>query len=324
MTIIKVRGRPVDVDLVAELEAFEWTRPRWTSDKLLAASPFRYDRTPSFFVNLSEGDYAGAWSDSGYYDEEWKSGGFVKLLSFLRNETYEETEDYLLESYAADWSSGEISLKLPKLEIEKERRYLSEDLLSEYRYRHPYLEKRAIPDKIQRLYNVGYDRNRQAVVIPWYDARGRLANVKYRLIRGKTFWYEKGAVPIRELVYGLNVVHSRSIRSAVLCEAEIDAMSWASVGKFGIAVGGVNFTDVQADMIKRSPIEHLIIAADNDKAGAKLVEQVERKMRGYVELESVDWRGIQAKDANEALVTENLQVIRTNSVESLRFDKMRP
>ena len=40
----------LDVDIRTELEAFPWIRPRWDSEKLIAASPFRYDRTPSFFV----------------------------------------------------------------------------------------------------------------------------------------------------------------------------------------------------------------------------------------------------------------------------------
>lgn len=323
MATIKVRGRPIDVDLEAELQQFDWTRPRWTSDKLLAASPFRYDRTPSFFVKLSDGDYAGCWADSGAYDTEWASGGFVKLLAFLRNETYEEAEDYLLSSYASEWDGDEITLNVPKLTIDKPGRHLNENILEPYRYRHPYLGKRGIDEKIQRLYNVGYDRNRQAVVIPWYDARGRLANVKYRLVRGKTFWYESGAVPIRELVYGLNIVNERKIKSVVLSEAEIDAMSWSTVGKFGIAVGGVNFTDKQAEQIIRSPIESLVIAADNDKAGGKLADQVEKKLRGHVELFAVDWRGIKEKDANEALVCGKLAVIPSKRIKTVSFDKLR-
>lgn len=56
MPIIKVYGQELDVDIRQELEVFPWTPPRWSSDKLIAASPFRYDHTPSFVVNL-DGDY---------------------------------------------------------------------------------------------------------------------------------------------------------------------------------------------------------------------------------------------------------------------------
>lgn len=300
MSTIKIRNIPIDVDIRAELEAFEWTRPRWTNDKLIAASPFRYDKSPSFFVTL-EGDYAGAWADSGYYDEEWKSGGLVKLLAFLRNETYEETEDYLLDSYATDYQSDKITLTVPKLIVDKGHSRLNEGILDKYRYRHPYFERRSIPENIQRLYNIGYDRDRQAVVIPWYDAQGRLANVKYRKTRGKVFWYEKGGNPIRELVYGINIVYKRNIKTVALTEGESDALTWSSEGIFGICVGGANFTDVQAEQIIRSPIERLIVAGDSDKAGRKFNEMVMRKLRGHVTLEEVtEYPGV--KDANEARI----------------------
>lgn len=317
MSTIRIRNIPVEVDIRAELETFDWIRPRWTNDKLIAASPFRYDKTPSFFVTL-EGEYAGAWADSGFYDEEWKSGGFVKLLSFLRNETYEETEEYLLESYATEYNTDEITLTVPKLCVMSQTRHLDEAILEKYRYRHPYLERRKIPENIQRLYNVGYDRDRQAVVLPWYDARNRLANVKYRKTRGKVFFYEKGGKPIRELVYGLSIAHKRNIKVAALAEAEVDAMTWASEGVFGIATGGANFTDAQAEQIKRSPIERLIVAGDNDKAGRRFNEQVIGKLRGYVALEVVTAYPEGVKDANEARVNGKFMGIKSGNVEIFR------
>lgn len=65
MPEIKVRGQTLDIDIETELREFDWTRARWTADKLQAASPMRYDQTPSFFVNL-DGEYAGTWSDSAH------------------------------------------------------------------------------------------------------------------------------------------------------------------------------------------------------------------------------------------------------------------
>jgi DNA primase len=111
-----------------------------------------------------------------------------------------------------------------------------------------------------------YDERGKAAVIPWYGADGRLANVKYRKVYGKTFWYLKGGRPIRELLYGINDVG----KTAVICEAEIDAMSWMEAGYSAVAVGGASFNSWKRDVILRSPIEELIIATDNDKAGGKL------------------------------------------------------
>jgi 5S rRNA maturation endonuclease (ribonuclease M5) len=299
MVLIKVNGQQLDVDIRTELEAFEWTRPTWSNDKLIAASPFRYDRSPSFFVTI-EGEYAGAWGDSGAYDSEYASGGFVKLLAFLRDETWEETEEYLQLTYGM--STGKLTLKVPQLTFKRPRVYLSEELLESYEPAPTeYLTGRCISERVQRGMGVHYDRNRQAVVIPWREPGGKLANVKYRKTRGKVFWYEKGAVPIRELVFGLDIVYKARLKRAVIAEAEIDALSVATgAGVAGLALGGSTFTDKQADAIKRSPLEEVIVWTDADKAGEKLRREINRKLRGYVRIKNA--RGADGmKDINEVL-----------------------
>jgi Toprim-like len=304
---INVKGRMIDVDIRAELERFSWQRARWTNDKLIAASPFRYDRTPSFFVNL-DGEYAGTWGDSGAYDSEWRSGNFVKLLAFLRNETEDETAEYLLETYAATYGFGgfeNLTLRIPRLTIERKREALDGGILTGFAEDYTYLKGRGISESVQRQLGVRYDAERQAAVIPWFMPDGRLANIKYRLTRGKAFWYEKGALPIRDLVYGLDL---RS-NVAVLTEAEIDAMSWRQIGVMGLATGGVSFTAAKCDLILRSAIERLYIATDNDKAGRKLRDEVIRSLRGKIELLNVEFeRGF--KDSNEVLVRAGESALR--------------
>lgn len=299
MAVIKIRSQPLDVDVRYELEQFPWISGKWSGGKLLAPSPFRYDKTPSFFVNL-DGDYAGTWKDSGAYDSEYESGNFTTLLSYLRNETVEETEDYLFSAYSSDYSDG-IKLNFPKLQIKESMRYLNSVSLEEYAFRHGYLETRGISEAVQRYNKIGYDRIRQAIVIPWFAANGKLANIKFRSIRGKTFWYYrgndlKGAVPIRDLVWGINNVRPVT----VLCEAEIDAMSWQMAGYAAIAVGGASFNETKRDLIIRSNIEELIIATDNDKMGEKLREEVAKSLNGYVRIKHAHVHTV--KDVNEILV----------------------
>ena len=114
MPVISVRNYEVDVDIKSELEVYDWGyNARWSADKLIAASPFRHDSTPSFFVNL-DGDYAGAWADSGAHDDNYTSGGFAKLLAYLRSESIEETERYLLEQYGRLYVDAD-DIRLPEL-----------------------------------------------------------------------------------------------------------------------------------------------------------------------------------------------------------------
>ena len=125
-------------------------------------------------------------------------------------------------------------------------------------------------------------------------------NVKYRLRRGKTFWYEKGATPIRRLVYGLDTVIQRGITRVVVCEAEIDAMTWQSMGTYAIAVGGVSFNKYQADKIISSGIQEVILGGDNDKAGQRFNESVSSLLGNYVDICEIDYESFNGKkDANE-------------------------
>jgi len=298
---IKVRGILCDVDIEGELRQYEWSNARWSAEKLIASSPFRYDRQPSFFVVLEpHGTYpAGVWADSGAYDDEWSSGGFVKLLSFLRSETYEETEEYLIETYGVANTSN---VTMPALRFRLPRKFkpLAETFVEPAVSR--YLLSRGLNEQTQSLYGTGRGRFRGFTAFPWRMADGRLANVKYRATKGKAFFYERGGWPIRRLLFGIDVVWRLNAPVAALCEAEIDAMSWtqATGGRvIGVAVGGVCFSDEQADIIRRSPIKALVLAGDNDKPGRSLNEEARHKLSGSVALCTADYG--RYKDANERL-----------------------
>lgn len=299
------------IDVESELREFEWVKPRWTADKLIAASPFRYDKTPSFMVRLQPyGKYpAGVWTDSGAYDEEWRSGNFVKLMAFLRNETYEETEEYLRTKYMVS-ADGDIIVVQPKLKVKRYRQALN---LTFSQAPVEYLKCRGIDEEVQRMFGVGFDPKSNAVILPWRLPDGRLANVKYRKTYGKAFWYERGGWPIRELVYGMDLIYSKQIRRAAIVEAEIDAMSMWTAGIPAVAVGGSTFNSFKRDVILRSPIEELVIATDNDKPGERLRAEIERELRGLVRIGHKRFVG-DVKDANEALIRLG--------ADSLKFDKI--
>ena len=305
MANVKIRRQTINVDIEAELSEFEWERSKWTSDKLIAASPFRYDRTPSFFVNL-DGELAGVWGDSGAYDDDYKSGGLVKLLAFLRNETYEESEQYLIKKY--DYSVGYdgFILTIPKLVTNARTKKLTHDIIE--RRISPYLTKRGISEEVQRQACVGKSRHHGFVAIPWHAPDGTLANVKYRATRAKTFFYEKDATPIRELVYGADL-YVKSSDDLIVCEAEIDALSWRTAGFNAIAVGGVAFTDKQSSILSRLPAKRLLLAGDNDKAGQRFNARVAAGMKSKdMALIQLDYDG--CKDANDVLCRCGVEALR--------------
>lgn len=299
MPNISVNGRQVDVDITAELSQYEWTRARWTSDKLLAGSPFRIDLHPSFMCNL-DGEFAGTFIDSGGTDPDYSSGNFVKLLAFLRDESYEETAEYLIETYAAPEQTD--SFTMPTLQLAQGPRQpiaIDEAIIGRHRGISEYLrDERGISERVQRFFGVGSTAN--AVLLPWRHADGRLATVKYRRTDSKLFWYARDAEPVKRCVFGIDKIWRHELREAVICEGEIDAMSWYVAGQAAIATGGANVTQRQIDLIRASPLESVILVADNDEAGEKWARTLTEGLRGSVRLSKVTIPI--GKDSNEYAV----------------------
>lgn len=284
--MITIRGRSVEVDVARELMKYEWRKVRWAGEKFLACSPFRDERRPSFAVRLD----TGVWIDSGSTDEEWRKGSFVKLLAWLRNETWAETEDYLLSEYAS-FDLGDVdSLRLDFSGLRLEEpapEPLDPAILDQYRFRHPYLsERRGIEEKYQRGFRVGYDRASRAVTFPWFDRHGRLVNVKFRSVVDKRFWYLPSGQPIKNHLYGLHHVHRKGERRVFLVESEIDAITLWQAGFPAIALGGASMSPAQKGLILQSPIEELVLATDNDAAGRRIADSVANQLNGYLSL----WR----------------------------------
>ncbi|OYD08580.1 toprim domain-containing protein [Paludifilum halophilum] len=286
----------IAVNVREELESFEWEQARgWETDKLIACSPFRQDSTPSFYVWLEDSPVfrakAGYWGDSG--GSEYERGDFITLLSFLRQETREETAQYLLDKYAPGWDGDFRNIEFDFTWIQAgqagKRPPIPLSYLDPYKFRHPYLERRGVTERVQRAMQVGYDRDKKAVTIPWFNGRGELVQVKRRSVTSKFFRFlsmEEGGHPVRELLYGIDVIHRKELDCAVITEAEIDALYAMSSGFPAIAVGGAKFSKEKAALIKRSPLRKLVIAADNDMTGQALEEQIIKRLSGQVGL----WR----------------------------------
>ncbi|MCY9760371.1 toprim domain-containing protein [Paenibacillus alvei] len=306
-----------------ELRKYEWVKPMWTSDKFTASSPFRTgDSTASFYVWLEDNPRfharAGDWGDSGAVDPEYRRGDFVKLLAFLRQETEYEAREYLRYAYTTEWTSEEeLTLSPPKLAIESAPKPLSIRLLDQYADRHPYLERRGISEAVLRALNVGYDRVRQAVTIPWFLPDGRLGNVMYRSVNSKIFWFAKvcpscghghivrhnvtyrckacgqeaaqpiEGMPIRSMLYGMDVIYRRKVKRAALVEAPIDSLFLMSCGIPAVAVGGTAFNEAKRDLIIRSGIEEITLFTDNDKPGEEMKRKAIELLDGFVTLKEV-------------------------------------
>lgn len=299
MPIIEIREQQVNVDIRAELQNYDWGNDaKWSDEKLIARSPFRDDTTPSFFVRLEPyQDYpAGIWSDSGAYDDRFAKGGFVKLLSFLRNETWEETEEYLIDTYGRREGAKRVLIP-PRIARPVPVNPLDPskiDVLPS-----PYLSKRGIREDIQIAAGTGRGPYKGYVALPWCFPDGRLMNVKYRATKGKMFFYEDDAYPIGRLVWGADSVYEAGV--AIICEAEIDALSWRTAGYEAVALGHGGISEEQAEILVGLPVNRYIAGGDNDLVGKRFNEQIKRVLGTRKPVGELNWDGFTEKDANDVL-----------------------
>ncbi len=292
--MMNVRGQQIEPDIAAEMSAYEWGRAKWTGTRLIACSPFRDESTPSFGVNLDN----GTWIDSGG-EGSWHKGNFVQLLAYLRNETYAESEDYLLSLYSpylGDLDSLKLSMNLTFKE--ETPRVFTEDDLTPFLFRHSYLEGRGIGEKVQRAFRIGFDKKSQAIAIPWFDRRGLIINFKFRSVKNKVFWYASGGQKIGNHIYGIHFVYRLGSKRVVIVESETDALYLWQYGIAAVALGGSNLSTAQRKLLIQSPAETFIIATDNDKQGRKAKRSIIEGLSGIKNLEEVSFPD-DKKDVNE-------------------------
>ncbi|RCX22897.1 DNA primase [Fontibacillus phaseoli] len=290
--------------LMAEIERYPWRNPRWHADKLEASSPNREDDRPSFRVTTDpDSELFGCWNDSGAIDPHLRRGGPVQLLAMLRG-IDEETARQILTESERDGPADYITLQIRKPTAKARARPLDIALLDRYSTdRSDYLTNRGISPEVQALFRTGYDPQSRAVTIPWFDAAGRLLTVKYRTTYAKRFWYTKGGVPVRDLIYGIDVIHSRNIKLAACVESEIDALYLWTIGVPAIATGGAAFNEKKRNLILRSPIETLVLLRDNDAAGRAWRNEIAESLQGRLRLE-IALVPSGYKDPTEAGITE--------------------
>lgn len=308
---VTVRAEKLNVNITDELEPYlnQFDSAVVKEDKLLSCSPFREDRKPSFAVNLED----GLWIDSGGVGEYHK-GNFVKLLAFLRNESTEDTEDYLLELY----SERNIETNSLKLEIKLNSSQatppiISNEQLQQYAYRSPYLSGRGISEHIQRKFRVGYCKETHAVVMPHTDKQGNVINMKFRSVRQKKFWYGNGQ-PVKNHLYGLyQCLQEQHIESVVIVESEIDCMILWSHGIPAVAFGTAHMSVRQARLLLSSGIPEFIIATDNDAAGKACKEHVIKTFKGRRKIKQLIFPSDAIKDIGE-MSEEQLNMLFTEEI----------
>lgn len=301
---MRIRGVEVPVNIWSELEPYldHFKDYKVRGDKLQASSPFRYERHPSFAVNLDN----GTWIDSGSPTDLYHKGNFVSLLAYLRQEEYQDTEEYLLEAYHIRMEDvDKLQLKID-LSQETPKVFKWEDM-KHLHYRHPYLGRRGILRVVQHLFLVGYDKEHEAIALPWISTKKEIINIKYRSIRYKQFFYEQDGQLTKNYVYGLAQCIYKGYKAVTIVEAEIDAMSLWTIGVAGVATGHAGINARQIQLLINAGIEEITIMTDADEAGWRFGELLEKELPKHFITYKTDILRYGVKDVNDLLLLGKLK-----------------
>ena len=275
---MRIRNIDVPVNIWAELEPYldHFGDYRIRGDKLQACSPFRYERHPSFAVNLEN----GTWIDSGSPTDLYHKGNFVALLAYLRQEEYQDTEDYLFQAYHIMLEDTE-RLQL-KIDLQQESTVgVTYEWFKDFpqlQFRHPYLLKRGITKEVQRLFCIGFDKEHEAIAMPWFNSDKKAINVKFRSIRYKQFFYLQDGQLTRNYVYGLPQCKALGYKDVAIVESEIDCMYLWSNGIPAVAMGHAGINKNQIQLLLNAGIETVTFASDNDEAGERFRIEMRKKL----------------------------------------------
>lgn len=297
---MKIKGQELEVDVLEEIEGFDWQKFKKSGDEFQACSPFRTERRPSFFINID----TGQWIDHGADSDTWKKGNLITLLSFINNTTYEEAEDYLLEKYGAvieDVEGMELNINI-QLGEQPPKIFTKEELKPYLRRTNKminYVYSRGITYEVMRKFILGADVESNAVAFFWLDAfTGKCVNVKFRSTRGKQFFYIRGGQPVSKHIYGLYQVIKAGCKTVWIVESEIDALYLWSHGIPAVALGGSSLSPEQKRKLLLAGVETYVIATDKDKAGDRIKASLKKELGGHVLLEEIVFPDY-ASDVNE-------------------------
>lgn len=265
------------------------------SGEIACCCPFHGEIEPSFFINESKKLY--------YCFGCGISGRLEDLVAHIL-----QIDDFtawrLVNRRAAPIEKLEIRLGQPG------KKFLDKSILREYAFRHPYLEQRGISEQTQRLFRVGYDKDRKAVTIPWFDRDDNLRNIKYRAVCSKSFWYHPDGEEIKKLLFGTNILAGVPLPRLFVTEAEIDAMYLTEADLPAVAMGGSRMSGDQAKELSLLQPQEVVIFTDNDDPGEKAAGVIATHLLGRIALARVVFPTPRIKDANDFSI-EQLRNLRT-------------
>ena len=195
---------------------------------------------------------------------------------------------------------------------------VTEEELDGYRYTHSYVHERGLTDEIIELFDIGYDKDADAITFPvryWGSVNnGRCMFVAKRNVQYKRFDLPKS---IDKPLYGLyelwnyleTNLMTNKVNEVYICEGLFDCLRLWCNGKIAVAGFGCLFSEYQMTLLEGLPTRKIVLALDNDKAGREANKRIRQRIRDKLITEVILPKG--RKDIGECTDEEiqNLQEV---------------
>jgi len=137
------------------------------------------------------------------------------------------------------------------------------------------VSKRCLTPAIVNRYRVQGDKAARAIVFPCYSPSGALVNRSWRTLDAeKKVWQDKEAAPC---LFGWHALSKEdyATREILICEGQIDAMTWALWGVPAISIpNGSGKTWLEYEWQNLESFKTIYLSFDEDGAGRKNLEEV--------------------------------------------------
>lgn len=160
---------------------------------------------------------------------------------------------------------------------------INETQLKEYDKTDPYMYQRKLTDTVIERFRVGVDYNYipypgseavPCITFPVRDEKGNVIMICRRAIYKKNFYMPSN---ITKPLYGIYELPEK-VNKILICESCFNVLTSYVYGIPAVGLFGTG-TSYQMDLLKQLDIEEFIIALDNDNAGIKGRERIQRSLK---------------------------------------------
>lgn len=234
-----------------------------------------------------------------------KTTSLSELVAECFNENISFGEEWLVARFGNTFIQHQDYLEDIELDKKSHYNYLSEDVLKDYDYYHPYMFERKLTKEVIDKFRIGFDEKRNAITFPVWDEHDKLVMITARCVDSKKFYLED---EVNKPIYLYNVIKRENIKTVYVVESQINALTLWSWGYPAIALFGTG-SEYQYDILRKSGIRSYILCFDGDEPGDKGIKRFIKNMKKdvFISIKQIP----RQKDVNNLtkLEFDNLKIV---------------